>query len=222
MLCSAEGLFTERAVRAPTNEVPIKMNKELVPTDDEDLSPVLAACLPKERLFIDALLQGKSGAQAAREAGYGVDGSTAETMARIAHRTLGRSRVIDALAEQSRKMIRSLAPSAIQAVKDILTTTTHKDRAKVALNLIERIDPTVQRVDAHVTHEIVDHRRDAIEQLRSLKALGVAREKLEELFGFTGLPMLEKQLADQDAKTIDAEFTEVPEPDVDAAIMENL
>ncbi len=178
----------------------------------------MSACLPKERAFIAALLEGKSGAQAAREAAYGAeDGtSTAETMARIAHRTLGRSRVVDALAEQSRKTIRSLAPSAIQAVKDILTTTSHKDRAKVALNLIERIDPTVQRVDAHVVHEIVDHRRDAIEQLRSLKALGVAREKLEELFGFTGLPMLEKQLADQDAKTIDAEFTEVS--DVDAAI----
>ncbi|HUZ32268.1 MAG TPA: hypothetical protein VMV19_09245 [Xanthobacteraceae bacterium] len=192
----------------------------LVPTDEaEDFGPAMSACLPKERAFVLVLLEGKSGAQAAREAGYGAqDGtSTAETMARIAHRTLGRGRVIDALAEQSRKTIRSLAPVAIQAVRDVLTTTNHKDRAKVALNLIERVDPTVTRVDAHVTHEIVDHRKDALEQLRSLKALGVAREKLEELFGFTGLPMLEKQLAEQDAKQpIDADFTVID--DLDASI----
>jgi len=195
------------------------MNALLPPDDSGDFGPAMTLCLPKERAFIVALLEGKSGAQAAREAGYGAeDGtSTSETMARIAHRTLGRGRVVDALAEQSRRTIRSLAPSAIQAVKEILTTTSHKDRAKVALNVIERIDPTVQRVDAHVTHEIVDHRKDALEQLRSLKALGVAREKLEELFGFTGLPMLERQLAEQDAKQpIDAEFTVVD--DVDASI----
>ncbi len=165
----------------------------------DDYGPAMTACLPKERAFVLALLDGKTGAQAARQAGYGVEGSTAETFARIAHRTLTRNRVIEALAEQSRKTIRSLAPSAIQAVKDILTTTNHKDRAKVALNVIERVDPTVQRVDAHVTHEIVDHRQEALTQLRALKALGVTREKLIELFGFTGLPMLEQQLERQDA-----------------------
>jgi hypothetical protein len=188
--------------------------------ETDDFGPAMAACLPKERSFVAALLEGRSGAQAAREAGYGAEdgSSTAETMARIAHRTLSRGRVIDALTEQSRKTIRSLAPSAIQAVKDILTTTNHKDRAKVALNVIERVDPIVQKVDAHVTHEIVDHRKDALEQLRSLIALGVARAKLEELFGFTGLPMLERQLAEQDAKRpIDAEFTVVEDVDADIA-----
>jgi phage terminase small subunit len=179
---------------------------------EDDYGPAMQACLPKELAFILALLEGRNGAQAAREAGYGNnDGTTsAESFARIAHRTLTRGRVIDALTEQSRKTIRSLAPSAIQAVKDILTTTNHKDRAKVALNMLERVDPVVQRIDAHVTHEIVDHKQEALIQLRSLKALGVAHEKLEELFGFTGLPMLEKQLAEQDAnQPIDAEFTEI-------------
>ncbi len=193
------------------------MSKSLVTAEDaDDFGPAMLACLPKERAFILALLEGKAGAQAARQAGYGAEdgSSTAETMARIAHRALTRNRVIDALAEQSRRTIRSLAPSAIQAVKDILTTTNHKDRAKVALNLIERVDPTVQRVDAHVTHEIVDHRQEALTQLKALKALGVAREKLIELFGFTGLPVLERQL-DQQAPAIDAEFIEVSDVDLD-------
>lgn len=203
------------------------MSKQLEPADGngDDYGPAMSACMPRERAFVIALLEGKSGAQAAREGGYGAEdgSSTAETMARIAHRTLGRGRVIDALTEQSRKTIRSLAPSAIQAVKDILTTTNHKDRAKVALNMLERVDPIVQKVDAHVTHEIMDHRKDALEQLRSLIALGVARAKLEELFGFTGLPMLERQLAVQDAtRPIDAEFTEVSDGDVEADIAKQM
>ena len=61
-----------------------------------------------------------------------------------------------------------------------------------------------------MTHEIVDHRKDALAQLRTLKALNVSRDKLEELFGFTGLPMLEAQLAEQETtQPIDAEFTEI-------------
>jgi len=105
---------------------------------------------------------------------------------------------------------------AIRAQSDILGTINHKDRAKVSIAVLERITPTVQRTDAHVTHEIVDHRQDALNQLRSLKALGVAREPLEELFGFTGLPMLERQLAADEAKQpIDVEFTELA-PEIDA------
>jgi phage terminase small subunit len=193
--------------------------------EEDSYGPAMMACLPKERTFILALLEGKSGAQSAREAGYGnEDGSSSsETMARIAHRCLTRSRVVDALTEQSRKMIRSLAPTAIQAVKDILTTTNHKDRAKVALNLIERVDPTVTRVDAHVTHEFVDHRQDALNQLRSLLALGVARDRLEELFGFTGLPMLERQLAGETKQPIDAEFVDItPVDDLEADIQRQM
>lgn len=197
-----------------------KKKNELVPPETDDFGPAMSACLPKERAFVLALLEGRSGAQAAREAGYGNENgsSSAETMARIAHRMLTRGRVVDALAEQSRKTIRSLAPAAIQAAKDILTTTNHKDRAKVALNMIERIDPTVQRVEGHMTHEIVDHRLEALTQLKTLKALGVAREKLEELFGFTGLPMLEKKLQQQEREQpIDAEYTEISDSDLDVS-----
>jgi len=84
---------------------------------------------------------------------------------------------------------------------------------------INRLDPEVQQINAHVTHEVVDHRKDSLEQLRTLKALNVPREKLEALFGYSGLPMLEKQLAEEDkTKPIDAEFTEI-ERDVDFELL---
>ncbi len=189
------------------------MSKNL-PTESEadDYGPAMSACLPKERAFVLALLQGRNGAQAAREAGYGAEdgSSSAETFARIALRTVSRDRVIDALTEQSRKTIRSLAPSAIQAIKEIITTTNHKDRAKVALSMLERVDPIVQRIDVKHQHEVVDRTKAAIEHLARLKAKGANREFLVAEFGELGLAHFETILAQQNqAKPIDAEFTEI-------------
>ena len=190
------------------------MNKEIATTDNEadDLGPMMAACLPKERAFILALLDGASHAQAARDSGYGnEDGTTSPaSFARIAHRTLTRPRVVDALMEQMKVSVKSLAPEVMRSLRDTLNGGDATQRAKVALNLLERYQPSVQRVDAHVTHEIVDHRQEALTQLRTLKALGVARAKLEEFFGYTGLPALEAQLEQQDIKQpINAEFIEI-------------
>jgi hypothetical protein len=112
--------------------------------------------------------------------------------------------------EQMKISVRSLAPEVMRSLRDTLNGGDAAQRAKVALNLLERYQPTVQRVDAHHTVEIVDHRKEALEQLRTLKALGVAREKLIEFYGETGLPIMEQQLEQQEAKQpIDAEFTEI-------------
>jgi phage terminase small subunit len=194
------------------------MNKQIAPTNDEadDFGPFMLACLPKERAFIIAVLNGANYAQAARDAGYGVEGSSSATFARIAHRTLTRPRVVDALMEQMKISVRSLAPEVMRSLRDTLNGGDATQRARVALNLLERYQPTTQRIDAHVTHEIVDHRKDALEQLRAAKMLGASREKLVELFGFSGLPMLERQLEQQEAKQpIDAEFTEVSDIDLE-------
>jgi phage terminase small subunit len=188
------------------------MNKQIAPTNDEadDFGPCMLVCLPRERSFILAVLNGANYAQAARDAGYGVEGSSSATFARIAHRTLTRPRVVDALMEQMKISVRSLAPEVMRSLRDTLNGGDAAQRAKVALNLLERYQPTVQRVDAHHTVEIVDHRKEALEQLRTLKALGVAREKLIEFYGETGLPIMEQQLEQQEAKQpIDAEFTEI-------------
>jgi phage terminase small subunit len=195
--------------------------------NDADYGPLMSTAIPKERLFVLASLEGKSQAQASREAGFGnADGTTsAESFARIGHRLLTRSRVIDALAEQSRKTIRSLAPAAISAVRDIITTTNHKDRAKISLAILNRVDPEITRTDINVTHEIVDRTKVAIEHLKRLKDKGANREFLLNEFGPIGLAHYETLLA-ADAKAspvIDAEFTEVPnDAELDAQIAKEM
>jgi phage terminase small subunit len=190
----------------------------LVPADDQadDFGPLMLACLPKERAFILALLEGATHAQAARDAGYGNEEGTTSpaSFARIAHRTLTRPRVVDALMEQMKVSVRSLAPEVMRTLRDTLNGGDATQRAKVALNLLERYQPTVQKVDAHVTHEIVDRRQDELQALRTAKALGASREKLIELFGFTGLPMLEQQL-EKEKQPIEVEFTEVSDLDLE-------
>src|SRR5262249_53474312 len=82
---------------------------------------------------------------------------------------------------------------------------------KAVQAVLERLDPTVQKVEVEHTHHI-DHDTEALNQLRTLKALGVARDKLVEVFGEIGLDRFEKQLALEDKSTVvDAEFTEVKE-----------
>ena len=188
--------------------------------DEEIYGPAMSACLPQERAIIEGIFAGKTGAQAARDAGH--ECSTPEAFARVAHRALHRDRVQAAIVEYTAKAARTLGPMAIRAQSDILSTINHKDRAKVSIAVLERITPTVQRTDINVTHQ-VDHRQDALIQLKALLALGVARERLEELFGFTGLPMLERQLADETKPPIDAEFTVVaPVDELDADIQRQM
>lgn len=192
-----------------------------LPAENDALSeygPAMLECLPQERAIIEGIFAGKTGAQAARDAGH--ECSTPEAYARVAHRALHRDRVQAAIVEFTAKAARTLGPMAIRAQSDILSTINHKDRAKVSIAVLERISPTVQRSDINVRHEIVDHDGEAIAQLRMLKALNVTREKLQDVFGFSGLSRYEKLLALEDARTappIDAEFT-----DIDADIAEQM
>ena len=71
-----------------------------------------------------------------------------------------------------------------------------------------------------VTHK-VDHEGEALAQLRMLRALGVARDRLEEVFGYTGLARYEQMLALEDErKPIDAEFSVIE--NVDAMIAKEM
>lgn len=185
---------------------------EIEPADQEDFGPAMLACLERERILITGIFEGLSGAEAARRAGY--ECTSPENFARVAHRALHRDRVQAAIVEYTAKAARTLGPMAIRAQSDILSTINHKDRAKVSIAVLERITPTVQRTEAtlEVTHK-VDHDGEAIAQLRMLKALNVTREKLQDVFGFSGLSRYEKLLALEDARTapqfVDAEFTEI-------------
>jgi hypothetical protein len=146
-----------------------------------------------------------------RKAGY--ECSTPQAYASRANTLYRNSDIIAALQEQLGKTLRSLGPKAVRVISDVMDDINPLAKLKAAEAVMRRVSPEVTKIDAHVVHEVVDHRQEALEQLRSLLSLGVAREKLEELFGYSGLPMLERQLAAADAKNniVTAEFTELPD-----------
>lgn len=133
-------------------------------------------------------------------------------MARIAHRMLTRGRVIGALAEQCKQSIRSLAPTALQAARNILTNSTHKGHERVVLALLDRIDPPQSNssVKVEVTHKADDDTFGLIfDYYRELKALGADRSKLFQTFGHEYLGKCERMLAEGTGNVIEGEFTEL-------------
>jgi phage terminase small subunit len=181
---------------------------------ERDLSQAEAACSPMERRFVHWLmnLPPKRGfrVQAAKLAGYGKD-STSHVLNSIAQDLLSKDRVINLIQEVTKKQIRSHAPEAIAAVVDMIRDPNARDRLKAANVILERIEPTMQRLDVHVKHEVIDRDAEAVAYLRKLKALGVSREKLEEELGYSDLPRYERLLELEDARKgaapIDAEYT---------------
>jgi hypothetical protein len=184
-----------------------------------ELSEREAACSPMERRFVYWLmnLPPKHGfrVRAARLAGYGKD-SSPHNLNSIVQDLFTRQRVVNLIEEVTRKQIRSAAPEAIAAVREIIADVEHRDRLKAAQTILERIEPTMQRVDVHVKHEVVDRDAEAVAYLRKLRALGVSREKLEEELGYSDLPRYERLLELEDAKN-----AMVPVIDADYAVVED-
>jgi phage terminase small subunit len=170
---------------------------------DGELSPAEAACTPLQRRFVHWLmsLPPKPGSrtQAAKLAGYGQH-STPRAIADIARKLLHSQRVIDLITEVTRKQIRSSAPEALAAVREIIGDPAHRDRLKAAETVLERIEPVRQRLDVNVKHEVVNREQEAVEYLRKLKQLGVSREKLEAELGYSDLPRYERLLALEDTR----------------------
>jgi phage terminase small subunit len=207
-------------------------SKHLIPDEDEDaLGPAMAACSKQERLFVRALFAHPghgAGARAARLAGYGNAKSPNVTYWRAANRLFNRPRVADAIAEMTRLLMRSEAPQAVQAVREIIKDRSHKDRLKAARSVIDRADPVEQRFVGEMHHTITDKRdRDTntLKYLRHLKDAGVDRDALIKIFGFTGLSIYEQKLAALELAEksgaalpapIDAEFTELTRSPVPA------
>jgi hypothetical protein len=192
-------------------------NKHPGETEGE-LSQAEAACSPMERRFCYWLmnLPPKHGfrVRAAKLAGYGKS-STPHVLNSIAQDLLGKQRVVDLISEVTRKQIRSSAPEAVAAVREIIADKDHRDRLKAASVVLERIEPTMQRLDVNVRHEVIDRNAEAVAYLRKLKALGVPRDKLEQELGYSDLPRYERLLALEDAKqaaTIETDYT-VIEPE---------
>jgi hypothetical protein len=191
------------------------MTKQQIAELEGPLSAVEAACSPKERRFVYWLLNlpPKTGfrVRAARLAGFGKD-STPHVLNSITQVLLRRQCVVDLIVEVTRKQIRSSAPEALAAVREIIADPEHRDRLRAAQTILERIEPTMQRIDVSVKHEVIDRDGEAVAYLRKLKELNVSRAKLEEELGYSDLPRYERLLELEDAKraaapVIDAEYS---------------
>jgi hypothetical protein len=185
-----------------------------------ELGPAMKA-LPNARwrAFVEFYLLEKPGrgapVAAARRAGFGSQKSKPIDIASIASRPMRDERMIAAIAEEARKIVRAGAPEAAKALLELVRDPEHRDHARGIAMVLARTDPEVQRHDLQVTHKIIDEDQESLEELRALRHLGTSREKLLELFGGNGLARLEKlEAAEQErralaAKVIDGEAIEV-------------
>ena len=119
---------------------------------------------------------------AARLAGFGKS-STPTILAKIAWQLSHDERMIAAIAEVSRAIVRRCAPEAANALLELVRDPEHRDHARAISMVLARTDPEVARHDISVTHKVIDEDEEARQELAALRALGTTREKLLELFG---------------------------------------
>jgi hypothetical protein len=182
-----------------------------------ELGPAMRA-LPNNRwrAFVEFLLLEPPGhgaqTNAARRAGFGNARTKPITMAKIASRLMRDDRVVAAIAEEARKLLRGGAPDAVKALLNLVRNPEAKDHARGIAMVLSRTDPEVQQHDLHVTHRVIDPDQEALEELRAARALGATRETLVSLFGGNYLPRLERLEAaeiERSAKIIDGEAVEI-------------
>ena len=177
------------------------------------------------RLFVETYLwetfnnpnKNNHGAQAAaaRKAGFGGPRTKPVTFAQIGWKLLKDDRMVAAVAEESRKLLRAGAPQAVKAVHDGILNPNHPSHAKFVSMVLDRSDPQESKQLVEVTHRTLDPDQESLEELRALRMLDTPRPKLIELFGSNGLERLEHlEAADKvrranEAKMIDGEVIDV-------------
>src|SRR6516162_9674994 len=161
-----------------------------------EYGPFMRALSAKQRAFVEFLILEPPtvGAQtrAARKAGYGTGRTTPTIMAKISSRLIRNEKVLAGINEEARKLLRAGGLEATKALLALLHNPEHKDHARGIAMVLARTDPEIERHDFNVTHTMLDPDAEALEELRALRQLGTAREKLLELFGGNGLLRLEQ------------------------------
>ena len=178
------------------------------------------------RLFCEFYLLEKPGhgaqTAAARRAGFGNANTTPLNMARIASRLMRDDRILAALSEEARKLVRGGGVEASKALMNLVRDPEHREHARAIGMVLARTDPEIQRHDLHVTHKILDPVEEELEELSAARAIGATREKLLELFGGNRLPVLERlelQRQSDKARVIDGKMIEATDID-DAEMIE--
>ena len=98
---------------------------------------------------------------------------------------LRRPRVMRAIEQESKRLVRALGPQAIKVIKEILDDREHKDRLKAARTVLERFDPTVVGVQHqhHVDVAVESGVETALRMLQVMRELRVPIEVQREKIG---------------------------------------
>jgi hypothetical protein len=142
------------------------------PKDWGQLGPAMQA-LPNEawRQFAYHLVTQKPGhgrlTRACRAAGFGKN-STPANLAKLAWHMSRDERLIAAVAEQSKKVIRLGHPEAVAAVLNLVRSPKHRDHMRAVDTVLSRADPieSHSRHNIEVLHRTIDPDREALEELR--------------------------------------------------------
>jgi hypothetical protein len=196
-------------------EAPLIQNKQHVEIWGE-LGPAMRK-LPNDkwRAFVVAYVTGKPGlgaiTRAARLAGFGGKGGTSVHLRKQAWQLAHDDRMVAAIAETAKKVIRAHAPEAVSALQALIRNPEHRDHVRAIAMILARTDPEVQYGVQEVVHKVADPDEEALEELQAVRKLGASREKLLELFGPNGLDRLEAMEARRAAaaKVIDGDAIEV-------------
>jgi hypothetical protein len=180
-----------------------KASSPLVPIDQSQLGPMMRA-LPSDRWRAAAVarFKVKTNTAALMLAGFGDVPGGSTCMKQMAYEVFHDERMLRALKELGEQHLVAGIPNAIRVLDEIMADVKHKDRLKAAQARLDRAYPLTTH--QHVTVEHIDHDAEAVAQLRVLKGLGVAHEKLIEVFGTNGLTRFERLLALEDGKRADA------------------
>src|SRR5262249_498460 len=96
--------------------------------------PAMRALTPQMRLFVECYLleppTHRAQTRAALRAGSGTPKTTSDNMARIALRLMRNDKVIGAVAEEAKKIVRAGAPEASKALLNLLRDPTQGSRAR--------------------------------------------------------------------------------------------
>lgn len=169
----------------------------------------MLALRERERRFVwayllNALTDGKeNGAQAARDAGYSDSSGAAKV---TAHHLLHREEILDAMGEVATRELRGLAVPAVVALGQLVRKPEHPDHRKAIEMVLNRTGQHERtQVDVNFGGEVtVNHTDAAVDDLKRYLDLCVPREKLVEIFGFSGLTRYEKMLAEREGRALPA------------------
>ena len=113
-------------------------------------------------------------------------------------------KILAAIAEESRKVIRVGHPEAVAALFSVIRDPQHRNHTRAVAAVIDRCDPIETKHSIDVTHRTIDPDREALEELKALRRLGTGRDKLLEIYGPNGLDRIEALEAIENAQRASA------------------